>query len=72
MNIQELKTAFNRFYELLYAGVIDEDTISLTIAEQSVKTYKNEFNALCDELHDILISDREYIAFYLSVEFLTA
>jgi len=63
---------YNKFYTLLYDGVIDENAISLAVAEACVKERHDEFLQLCNELQDTLISDRELIAFYLTMKFIEA
>ena len=63
---------YNKFYTLLYEGVIDENAISLAVAEACVKVQHDEFLQLCNELQDTLISDRELIAFYLTMKFIEA
>ena len=63
---------YNKFYTLLYEGIIDENAISLAVAEACVKERHDEFIKLCNELQDVLISDREWIAFYLTMKFIEA
>lgn len=63
---------YNKFYTLLYDGIIDEYAVSLHNAEACVKERHDEFIKLCNELDDVLISDRELIAFYLTMKFIEA
>lgn len=70
--IEKVSKVYGKFYELLYNGIIDENTIDLTAVESCIQRQEKEFIELCKELHDVLISDRERMAFYLTMNFLFA
>lgn len=55
---------------MLYDGVIDENSISLNDTKECIKNHTKEFKELCEELQDVLISDREQAAFYLTINFI--
>lgn len=57
---------------MLYDGIIDEFSIGITDVDAYIKEHKDEFSQLCIELCDHLISDRERLAFYLTMEFINA
>lgn len=57
---------------MLYDGIIDEYSIGITDVDAYIKEHQDEFSQLCIELHDHLISDRERLAFYLTMEFINA
>lgn len=63
---------YNKFYTLLYDGVIDEDSISPLSAEECIKENHDAFTQLCIDLQDVPISDREQQAFYLTMKFIEA
>ena len=63
---------YNKFYNMLYDGIIDEFSIGITDVDDYIKEHKDEFAQLCIELCDHLISDRERLAFYLTMEFINA
>lgn len=63
---------YNKFYNMLYYGIIDEFSIGITDVDAYIKEHKDEFAQLCIELCDCLISDRERLSFYLTMEFINA
>ena len=63
---------YNKFYNMLYDGIIDEFSIGITDVDAYIKEHQSEFEQLCIELCDRLISDRERLAFYLTMEFINA
>ena len=63
---------YNKFYNLLYDGIVNEFSIGITDVDAYIKEHKDEFAQLCIELQDQLISDRERLAFYLTMEFINA
>lgn len=70
--IENIASIYNKFYELLYNGIIDEDTINLNVVRECIKTQQREYKQLCEELQDIPFSDREQAAFYLTMNFIFA
>ena len=63
---------YNKLYNMLYDGIIDEFSICITDVDAYIKEHKDECTQLCIELHDHPISDRERLAFYLTMEFINA